>query len=102
ITFTIRAVNGAYPSIQTPAKNIPISERPGWGKDFADPETFFSPLFDSRNIIPNGNTNYSLVGITPSQCAALHVTGNCTNVPSVNSQLDKCSALLGGARQTCY
>jgi peptide/nickel transport system substrate-binding protein len=102
ITFTVRSINGAYPAIQTPAKNIPISERPGWGKDFADPETFFSPLFDGRTIIPNGNTNYSLVGITPSQCKTLHVAGDCTNVPNVNSQLDRCSVLLDGARMTCY
>ncbi len=51
ITFTVRTVNGAYPTIQTVAKNVPISERPGWGKDYADALTFFSPLFDGRNII---------------------------------------------------
>jgi peptide/nickel transport system substrate-binding protein len=102
ITFTVRQVNGAYPTIQTVSKNIPVSDRPGWGKDFADPETFFSPLFDGRTIIPNGNVNYSLVGITPKQCKTLHVTGNCTNVPNVSSQLDKCSAQLGQPRMTCY
>ena len=68
-----------------PSKNIPIAERPGWGKDYADALTFFSPLFDGRTIIPNGNTNYSLVGITPAQCKTLKVTGNCTNVPSVDN-----------------
>ena len=65
ITFAARTVEGAYPTIQNPSKNIPIAERPGWGKDYADPYTFFSPLFDGRTIIPAGNTNYSLVGITP-------------------------------------
>ena len=84
ITFKVRQINGAYPTIQTPSKNIPIAERPGWGKDYADPLVFFSPLFDGRTIIPNGNTNYSLVGITPAQCKTLKVTGNCTNVPSVD------------------
>jgi hypothetical protein len=102
ITFTVRTVNGAYPTIQTPSKNIPLAERPGWGKDYADALTFFTPLFDGRTIIPNGNTNYSLVGITPAQCTTLKVTGNCSNVPSVNSQLDKCSALIGQPRDTCY
>jgi peptide/nickel transport system substrate-binding protein len=102
ITLSVRQVNGAYPTIQTVSKNIPLSDRPGWGKDFADPETFFSPLFDGRNIIPNGNTNYSLVGITPKQCKTLHVTGDCANVPSVAPQLDKCSAELGQPRMTCY
>jgi peptide/nickel transport system substrate-binding protein len=102
ITFTVRTINGAYPTIQTPSKNIPIAERPGWGKDYADPLTFFSPLFDGRTIIPQGNTNYSLVGITPAQCTKLKIKGNCNNVPSINKQLDKCAALLGQPRMTCY
>ena len=75
ITFTVRTINGAYPTIQTVAKNVPISERPGWGKDYADALTFFSPLFDGRTIIPTGNTNYSLLGITQSQCTTLKVVG---------------------------
>jgi peptide/nickel transport system substrate-binding protein len=110
ITFTVRTVNGAYPTIQTPSKNIPIAERPGWGKDYSDPLTFFTPLFDGRTIIPNGNTNYSLVGITPSQCKTLKVTGDCNaysartglGVPSVDKQLDKCSAAIGPSRTSCY
>jgi peptide/nickel transport system substrate-binding protein len=102
ITFSVHTVNGAYPTLQTPSKNIPIGERPGWGKDFADPITFFTPLFDGRTIIPTGNTNYSLVGITPAQCSKLKVTGNCNNVPNVNAQLDKCAALIGQPRMTCY
>src|SRR3954447_15630076 len=102
ITFKVHTIKGAYPTLQTPSKNVPIGERPGWGKDYADALTFFTPLFDGRNIIPNGNTNYSLIGITPSQCKTLHVTGNCNNVPSVNSQLDKCSVLVGQPRLTCY
>ena len=68
----------------------------------SDPLTFFEPLFDGRNIIPNGNTNYALVGITQAQCKADKVSGNCTNVPSVNSQLDKCNPLIGQPRLTCY
>ena len=89
-------------ALQTPSKNIPIGERPGWGKDYADALTFFTPLFDGRNIIPNGNTNYSLVGITPAQCKTLKVSGNCEDVPSVDAQLDKCAVLIGQARLTCY
>jgi peptide/nickel transport system substrate-binding protein len=110
ITFTVRTVNGAYPTIQTVAKNVPLGERPGWGKDYADALTFFSPLFDGRTIIPTGNTNYSLVGITKSQCTTLKVTGDCNpydaktglGVPNVDSQLDKCSVLIDPARQACY
>ena len=42
---------GAYPVIQTTSKNIPISTRPRWGKDYADPSTFIDPLFVGANII---------------------------------------------------
>ena len=89
ITFTVRQINGAYTTIQTTSKNIPISERPGWGKDYADASTFFDALFASTSIIPDGNTNYSLVGITPqiNQQKKLGVTGDLTNVPSIDPDI---------------
>ena len=103
ITFTVRTIEGAYPTIQTPSKNVPIAERPGWGKDYADALTFFSPLFDGRTIIPNGNTNYSLVGITPAQCKKVGVKGNCTNVPSVNDGARQVlDARSAQPRTVCY
>jgi peptide/nickel transport system substrate-binding protein len=104
VNFKVRSINGAYTTIQTTNKNIPFSERPGWGKDYADPYTFFGELFDSRALIPSGNTNYSLVGITPQINAQkkLGVTGNLNNVPSVNSDIDKCIVKTGGARVTCW
>jgi peptide/nickel transport system substrate-binding protein len=102
ITFTVRTVAGAYPTIQTPGKNVPIAERPGWGKDYADALTFFTPLFDGRTIIPAGNTNYSLVGITPATAKKVGAKGNLRNVPNVNEDLDHCSKLIGQPRLTCY
>ena len=104
ITWKVRAINGAYTTIQTTNKNIPFSERPGWGKDYADPYTFFGELFDSRAMIPSGNTNYSLVGITPeiNTSKKLGVTGNLDNVPSVNSDIDRCIRRSGGDRTTCW
>jgi peptide/nickel transport system substrate-binding protein len=104
ITWKIRSINGAYTTIQTTNKNIPFSERPGWGKDYADPYTFFGELFDSRALIPSGNTNYSLVGITPqiNQQKKLGVTGTLTGIPSVNADVDNCQAKLGDARVSCW
>jgi len=102
ITFKVRVINGAYPTIGTVAKNVPFAERPGWGKDYPDPVTFFGPLFDGRTIIPVGNSNFSLTGITPAQCKTLKVTGNCTNVPNVDKQLDQCESFVGNARTVCY
>jgi peptide/nickel transport system substrate-binding protein len=102
ITFTVRTINGAYPVIQTPSKNIPISTRPRWGKDYADPFTFIDPLFKGTNIIPSGNTNYALVGITPKQAKQLGVTGNVKNVPSIDAAADRCAAKVGVPRINCY
>jgi peptide/nickel transport system substrate-binding protein len=104
VTFKVRSINGAYTTIQTTNKNIPFSERPGWGKDYADPYTFFGELFDSRALIPSGNTNYSLVGITPqiNVQKKLGVTGNLNNVPSINADIDKCIVKTGQARTTCW
>jgi len=104
VTFKVRAINGAYTTIQTTNKNIPFSERPGWGKDYADPYTFFGELFDSRALIPSGNTNYSLVGITPhiNTQKKLGVTGNLIGVPSVNADIDGCIAKSGEERTTCW
>jgi peptide/nickel transport system substrate-binding protein len=102
ITFDVRSVNGAYPAIQAPRNNIPIAERTGWGKDYADALTFFDPLFDGRNIIPQGNSNYSLVGLTPQRAKQLGVKGDVKNVPNIDSSLDGCSPLGGQQRLSCY
>jgi peptide/nickel transport system substrate-binding protein len=103
ITFTVRTVNGAYPVIQTTSKNIPITTRPRWGKDYADPSTFIDPLFYGGNIIPSGNTNYALVGLTPSQAEQFGIKGSVTNVPSIDKAADTCRAkVVGQARINCY
>jgi peptide/nickel transport system substrate-binding protein len=102
ITYTVRTIPGAYPTIQTPRKNIPIAERPGWGKDYPDAITFFQPLFDGRTIIPTGNTNYSLVGITPAIAKKVGAKGNLANIPSIGGDIDKCSVLSGDPRRICF
>jgi peptide/nickel transport system substrate-binding protein len=104
ITFTVRAINGAYPTIQTTSKNIPINERAGWGKDYADAYTFFAELFTSTAIQPTGNANYSLVGLTPqlNQQKKLGVKGTLTGIPSVDRDVANCEPKLGAARTTCW
>ena len=102
ITFAVRSVNGAYPVIQTTSKNIPISTRPRWFKDYADPSTFVDPLFKGSSIIPSGNTNYALVGVKPSQVKSLGLTGSTSNVPSIDAAATKCGQLIGNARINCY
>ncbi len=43
----------------TPGANVAICPNISWGKDFADGQTFLSPLFDGDNINPQGNANTS-------------------------------------------
>jgi len=102
ITFHVSVINGAYPTLQNTAKNIAIATFPGWAKDYADPLTYFQALFAGSSIIPQGNTNYSLVGLKPSQARSLGVTGSVKGVPSVDSQLARCAELAGQARLSCY
>ena len=64
ITLKDQVLKDAYTPIGEPRKNIPFSTRPGWGKDYSDPYAFFGANFDGRGLIPEGNTNRGLVGIT--------------------------------------
>ena len=82
--------------------NVAFSTYPGWGKDYADALTFFSPLFDGRAIYPQGNSNYSLVGLTPATAKKVGVKGDVARVPGVNADLDRCGALVGTPRVSCY
>ena len=102
ITFKVRSVAGAYPVLQTTAKNIPIGQFPQWGKDYADPITFFKPLFDGRTIIPTGNVNYSLVGLAPDRAKELGLSGTVQGIPSVDGVIDRCAAASGEARLACF
>src|SRR4051794_27383195 len=76
IRLKVRAINGAYTTIQTPAKNGPLAERPSWGKDYADPYTFFGELMVGAAILKSGNSNFSLVGITPAVAKKVGATGS--------------------------
>jgi peptide/nickel transport system substrate-binding protein len=97
-----RLLKDASTPLSTPRLNIAFSTHPGWGKDYADALTFFSPLFDGRGIYPQGNSNYSLVGITPVTAKKVGATGSVARVPSVDGDLDRCSALVGNPRVACY
>jgi peptide/nickel transport system substrate-binding protein len=102
ITFKVRSVAGAYSVINTPKNNVPISTRAGWGKDYADASTFFDELFASSTILPTGNTNYSLVGLTPALAKKVHASGTITGIPTVDPQINKCNALTGNPRVSCW
>jgi peptide/nickel transport system substrate-binding protein len=103
ITLDDRAVADAYTPIQTVSRNIPLSPRPGWGKDYADPYTFMGPLFTSENILCEGNSNYSLVGLTPEKAEECGIPYPDEPVPSVDDDVDACVATVDEAeRLTCW
>ena len=102
ITFKVRSVAGAYSVINTPKNNVAISTRSGWGKDYADASTFFDELFLSSTILPTGNTNYSLVGLTPAIAKKVHASGTITGIPTADPQINHCNTVTGSARVTCW
>ena len=52
----------------------PFSSGNGWGKDFADPITYFGSLFDWLvTILQSGNQNFSLVGLTAQKAKQVGV-----------------------------
>jgi peptide/nickel transport system substrate-binding protein len=102
ITLTTRPNEDSYTIIQTTENNTPFSSRPGWGKDYADAYTFFYYMFYGPTIQPLGNVNYWLVGLTPDRVDELGVEGTVDGIPSVDADIEACSALTGDERVTCW
>lgn len=91
----------AYGITGTVSKRIAIGSNNGWSKDYADPSTFIG-LFDGRNILDTGNTNNSLVGMTAAQAQELGVAMPAGGIPSVDDDIDRCNALTGPDRRSCW
>ena len=43
----------------TPSAKVAVCPNVGWLKDFADGQTILSPTFDGKNILEQGNSNWS-------------------------------------------
>src|SRR6266498_2258812 len=99
------ATSAAYTTIQTVKNNIPIALNAGWGKDYADAYTFAAPLFAGTSIIETGNTNYAMVGLTPSEASSLgtKIPAGVT-IPNVDSNIADCEKIQATdpARTTCW
>ena len=100
------ATSAAYTTIQTVKNMVPIALNAGWGKDFADAVTFAVPLFDGRSIIPTGNTNYPLMGLTQEKAQELGIKlPSGVEIPSVDADIDACQKIPGNQpdqRNQCY
>jgi peptide/nickel transport system substrate-binding protein len=101
IEVTTREFEDSYTVIQTVKRQVPVSSTPGWGKDYADASTFMV-LFDSRSILPEGNVNYSLVGLTADQAQEIGAQGTIENIPSVDADIDECNKLADDDRLNCW
>jgi peptide/nickel transport system substrate-binding protein len=102
IQLHIREVTDAYSPIMTVRRGVPISTRPGWGKNFPDPSTFIPPLFKGKHIICEGNYNYSMVGATPETKEACGGRGNYSDLPSVDADMRRCQTLYEPERRQCW
>ncbi len=101
IQLTTREFEDGYTVIQTVKRQVPVSSVAGWGKDYADASTYMV-LFDSRSIVPEGNVNYSLVGLTPEIAKKVGAKGTIEGIPSVDADIDKCNKLADDERQGCW
>ncbi len=106
ITLNIRALppSSAGATVSTVANNVPLALSQGFSKDYADPSTFFTPLFESSSIAPTGNLNESLVGLTPALAHQLGVKIPAgVTIPSVDAKIAACDAIpTGSDRQSCW
>ena len=111
IELKTRELADAYPPIQDVSNLIPVASVPGWGKDYPDVYTFLGFLFDGRNILAEGNTNYSLVGLTPERATELEGEGNFKfpvpnilgQVPSIDADIDRCQDVTEASeRVACW
>ncbi len=99
------ASSAAYTTIQTVKNKIPIALNAGWGKDYADASTFFIPLMAGTSIIPTGNTNYALVGMTSSQAGSLGISIPAgVTIPNLDTDIDACqkTPATDPSRNTCW
>src|SRR4051794_16347750 len=63
-----------------PSNEPQVCPSVGWLKDFADPQTMIDPVFNGKNIVPDGNVNWEQL-----------------NDPALNKAMDKAETIVGDA-----
>jgi peptide/nickel transport system substrate-binding protein len=96
-------VQSFYGKAGVPKNQVQFTEGAGWGKDYADAKTFFGALFLGSAILPEGNVNLSLVGLTPDIAKSVGLPASiANNVPSIQSDYDACDVKSGDDRVNCW
>ena len=67
---------------QVPKSGYDVCPNVGWFKDFSDPQTMLSPTFDGKNILPQSNSNMSVL-----------------DVPEINERMTKAELLTDPAER---
>jgi peptide/nickel transport system substrate-binding protein len=70
---------------QVPAEQPDVCPSVGWLKDFADPETLLGPVFNGKNILDTGNSNFSL--LDDSQVNTMMDEAEVVNDPAERNQV---------------
>lgn len=105
ITLDIRQLpaSSEYSVLGTASRNVPLALGQGWAKDYPDASTFMT-VFLSTSIIPTGNVNLSLVGLTPAIASQIGVTYPAgVAIPSIDARDAACAATSDpSARLSCW
>jgi ABC-type transport system substrate-binding protein len=102
ITLNTRQVDSYYQSVQVPTATPPIGSGAGWGKDFADAGTFYTPLLTSAAINVQATQNFAFLGLTRAQARLIKIPYPSGGIPSVDAGTKECQAKVGDARNDCW
>lgn len=92
----------AYTESANPKNRIPLYVG-FWIYDYPDAYTVMEPLFGGHAILPNGNPNFSLVGLTPSIAKSIGVPYPPEGSPNIDPQIARCEAIVAGYhRDACW
>ncbi|MFY9586718.1 MAG: ABC transporter substrate-binding protein [Actinomycetota bacterium] len=102
ITLKTRAVDSYYSTVQVPTVTPPIGSGAGWGKDFADAGTFYTPLLSSAAINVTATQNFAFLGLTKAQSTKIKIPFPSGGIPSADAGIAECQAKVGDARNDCW
>jgi peptide/nickel transport system substrate-binding protein len=102
ITLKTKTVDSYYKAVQVPTATPPIGSGAGWGKDFPDAGTFYTPLLSSAAINPQATQNFAFLGLTKAKATQIKIPFPSAGIPSADEGIAECQAKVGDARNDCW